>query len=148
MGSATLSGEPMALYCGAMAHWLLKTEPSTYGWNDLVRDKTTRWDGITNPVALRHLGAAKEGDRAFLYHTGDERAAVGIVEITRAAYPDPKNAKLMVVDLAAVEALAHPVQLATLKADPVFADSPLVRQGRLSFVPLTPAQYARVLALA
>jgi predicted RNA-binding protein with PUA-like domain len=131
-----------------MAYWLLKTEPSTYGWDDLVRDKSTRWDGITNPVALRHLRTAKAGERALVYHTGGEKAAVGIAEITRAAYADPKDDALAVVDIAAVEKLARPVTLATLKADPLFKDSPLARQGRLSFVPLTDAQYRRVLALA
>jgi predicted RNA-binding protein with PUA-like domain len=131
-----------------MASWLLKTEPSVYSWEQLVRDQSTRWDGITNPVALKHLREAKPGDRAVVYHTGDERAAVGIAEITRAAYADPKDAKLSVVDIKAVEALAHPVELATLKADKLFASSPLVRQGRLSFVPLTDEQYRRLLTLA
>ena len=131
-----------------MAYWLLKTEPSTYSFDDLVRDKQTRWDGITNPVALRNLRSAKAGDVAFIYHTGDEKRAVGTAQIVGSAYADPKNAKLAVIDLKAGHALSAPVTLATLKTDPLFADSPLVRQGRLSFVPLTDAQYQRISELA
>jgi predicted RNA-binding protein with PUA-like domain len=131
-----------------MAHWLLKTEPSTYGFADLVRDRQTRWDGISNPVALRNLRNAAVGDVTVIYHTGDEKSAVGLAEIVKAAYADPKDAKLAVVDIAAREPLGKPVSLATLKADALFADSPLVKQGRLSFVPLTPAQYQRILELA
>jgi predicted RNA-binding protein with PUA-like domain len=131
----------------AMAYWLLKTEPSTYSFDDLVRDKQTRWDGITNPVALKNLRAAQAGERVAIYHTGDEKAAIGVAEIVRAAYADPKNEKLAVVDVAARERLKTPVTLATLKADKPFADSPLVRQGRLSFVPLTDAQWKRLLDL-
>jgi predicted RNA-binding protein with PUA-like domain len=131
-----------------MAHWLLKTEPSTYSYEDLVRDKQTRWDGITNPVALRNLKNAKPGDDAIIYHTGDEKAAVGLAEIVSTAYADPKNVKLSVIDLKAASKLGAPVTLAALKAEKTFADSPLVRQGRLSFVPLTDAQYARLLELA
>ncbi len=131
-----------------MAYWLLKTEPSTYAWADLVREKKTRWDGITNPVALKYLRSAKPGDRALVYHTGDEKAAVGVAEIASEAYADPKDAKLAVIDLAAVEPLARPVGLARLKTERAFADSPLVRQGRLSFVPITDAQWKRVLELA
>jgi predicted RNA-binding protein with PUA-like domain len=127
-----------------MAYWLLKTEPSTYSFADLQREKKTRWDGITNPVALKYLRTAKPGDLAIIYHTGDEKSAVGVAEITGAAYPDPKNAKLWVVDLAAKHALARAVTLAEIKADRVFADSPLVRQGRLSFVPITDGQWSRL----
>ena len=131
-----------------MAAWLLKTEPSTYAFSDLVREKQTRWDGITNPVALRYLRQAQTGETAVVYHTGDERRCVGLARISKPAYADPRNDKLVVVDLEARDALATPVTLAALKADPAFADSPLVRQGRLSFVPLTDAQLASILALA
>ncbi len=133
-----------------MKYWLLKTEPSTYSFADLQRDARTVWDGITNPVALKHLATAVVGDRCVVYHTGDEKSAVGVAEIVRAAYPDPKDAtgKRKVVDLEAREPLARPVTLATIKSDPAFADSPLVRQGRLSFVPLTDAQWRRLQALA
>jgi predicted RNA-binding protein with PUA-like domain len=131
-----------------MAYWLLKTEPSTYSFSDLVRDKQTRWDGITNPAALSHLKSAKRGDRALVYHTGNEKAAVGEAEIVKAAYEDPKNPKLTVVDIAARKPLKNAVTLATLKSDKLFADSPLVKQGRLSFVPLTDAQWKRIQKLA
>jgi len=131
-----------------MAAWLLKTEPSTYSFADLVKEKRTRWDGITNPVALRHLRQAKAGETAVIYHTGDEKSCVGLARIVEPAYADPRNDKLVVVDLEAGDALPGPVTLAAMKADPAFADSPLVRQGRLSFVPLTDAQLARIHALA
>ncbi len=131
-----------------MAYWLLKTEPSSYSYADLAREKKTRWDGIKNPVALKYLKTASSGDQALIYHTGDEKACIGIAEIVSAAYPDPKNEALTVVDLKVVRALASPVTLATIKADAGFAESPLVRQGRLSFVPITDAQWKRVMALS
>ena len=131
-----------------MAYWLLKTEPSTYSFADLVKAKETRWDGISNPVALRYLRTAAVGDRAVVYHTGDEKAAVGECEIVKAAYPDPKDAKLFVVDIKAGAALPKPVTLATMKNDPAFKDSPLAKQGRLSFVPLTDAQWERIQKLS
>jgi predicted RNA-binding protein with PUA-like domain len=131
-----------------MAYWLLKTEPSTYSFADLARDEETRWDGISNPVALRYLRSAAVGDRALVYHTGGEKAAVGEAEIVKAAYDDPKKPGMAVVDLRAGQPLRKPVTLAQIKADELFADSPLVRQGRLSFVPLTDAQWKRVHELA
>ncbi len=123
--------------------WLLKTEPSAYGYDDLEREGRAVWDGVTNPVALKNLRAMRAGDRAVVYHTGDEKAAVGIAEVTRAAYPDPKakDPKLVVVDLKPVGRLKRPVTLAEMKRLAVFAGSPLVRQGRLSVVPLTAAQW-------
>jgi predicted RNA-binding protein with PUA-like domain len=131
-----------------VAYWLLKTEPSTYSFTDLLRDKETRWDGITNPAALAHLKTAKKGDRALVYHTGNVKAAVGEAEIVRAAYADPKDETLVVVDIAAKKALPNPVTLAVLKSDRAFKDSPLVKQGRLSFVPLSDAQWKRIHELA
>ena len=126
-------------------HWLLKTEPSTYSWDDLVRERTAVWDGVSNPVALRNLAAMKPGDDALVYHTGDEKAVVGLARVTKAAYPDPKgkDPKLLVVELAPVKPLAKPVTLAEIKGDALFRESPLVRQGRLSVVPVTDAQFAR-----
>src|SRR5262245_17497192 len=123
--------------------WLLKTEPSTYSYDDLEREGRTVWDGVKNPVALRNLRAMKKGDRAVVYHTGDEKAAVGVSEVTQEAYADPKsrNPRLLVVDLVAVKRLPRAVTLKEIKAMPVFSDSPLVRQGRLSVVPLTAAQW-------
>ncbi len=132
------------------AAWLLKTEPGTYGFDDLVRDRKTVWDGITNPVALRNLRAMRAGDRVVIYHTGDEKRAVGFARVTRTAYPDPKRGdeRLLVVDLEAGAALARPVTLGELKSEKVFAESPLARQGRLSVVPLTRQQLATLEALA
>jgi predicted RNA-binding protein with PUA-like domain len=127
-------------------HWLLKTEPSTYSWDDLVRERTTTWDGVRNPVALRHLAAMKPGDDALIYHTGDEKAVVGLSRVRRAAYPAPgaEDPKLLVVDIEAVRPLSRAIVLADIKADAVFADSPLVKQGRLSVVPLTDEQFAHL----
>lgn len=126
-------------------HWLLKTEPSTYSWADLERDKTAVWDGVSNPVALRNLAAMKAGDDALIYHTGDEKSVVGLARVTKAAYADPKakDSKLLVVDLAPVKRLSRSVTLAEIKADPEFRESPLVRQGRLSVVALSDRQFAR-----
>src|SRR6476659_11134480 len=131
-----------------MGYWLLKTEPSTYSFADLVKAKETRWDGIENPTALRNMKLAVAGDRALVYHTGDVKAAAGECEIIKPAYPDPKNARLVVIDVRAGKPLPKPVSLAIIKRDPLFADSPLVRQGRLSFVPLTAAQWKRIHELA
>ena len=127
-------------------HWLLKTEPSTYSWDDLVREKTAVWDGVSNPVALRNLAAMKPGDDALIYHTGDEKAVVGLARVTKAAYPDPKakDPKLLVVELAPIKPVTRRVTLTEIKADLLFRDSPLVRQGRLSVVPLTDDQFARL----
>ena len=126
--------------------WLLKTEPSAYSYADLERDRRTAWDGVTNPVALKNLRAMKAGDEAFVYHTGDEKAVVGTARVARAAYPDPKrdDPKLVVVDIEATGTLARPVSLGEIKAMAGFADSPLVRQGRLSVVPLTREQWKAI----
>jgi predicted RNA-binding protein with PUA-like domain len=127
-------------------HWLLKTEPSTYSWGDLERERTAVWDGVSNPVALKNLAAMQAGDDALIYHTGGEKAVVGAARVTRAAYPDPKakDPKLLVVELAPVRKLARPVTLAEIKADPEFRESALVRQGRLSVVSLNEAQFRRL----
>jgi predicted RNA-binding protein with PUA-like domain len=127
-------------------HWLLKTEPSTYSWDDLEREKTAVWDGVSNPVALKNIAAMKPGDDALIYHTGDEKAVVGLAQVTKAAYQDPKarDPKLLVVEIKPVRRLARPVTLAEIKADATFGESPLVRQGRLSVVSLTDAQFERL----
>jgi predicted RNA-binding protein with PUA-like domain len=126
--------------------WLLKTEPSAYGYADLEREKRAVWDGVTNPAALRNLRDMAVGDEAFVYHTGDEKAVVGTARVTRAAFADPKarNPRLVVVEIEATGRLKRPVTLAEIKALPVFAQSPLVRQGRLSVVPLTQEQWKAV----
>src|SRR5580765_8075307 len=124
-----------------MAFWLLKTEPSTYSWADLSRDKQATWDGITNAAALKNIRTMKKGDLALIYHTGDERAAVGVAEIVSTQYPDPKedNEKIVFVDVKAKAALPQPVSLDEIKADPTFAGFDLLRIGRLSVVPVPPA---------
>lgn len=129
-------------------HWVLKTEPSEYGFSDLDRDRRTRWEGVSNPVALKHLRSMQEGDEAFIYHTGSEKALVGLARIASAPYPDPKDAKLVVVDVEPVKPLPRSVSLAEIKAEPAFADLGLVRVPRLSVVPVEPPQWKRMLAMA
>ena len=133
-----------------MSFWLLKTEPDHYSYADLERDGATVWDGVGNNTALMHIRTMQPGDLALIYHTGDQRQAVGLAEITSAAYADPQagNSKLVVVDLKPLRRLLLPVTLAAVKADPEFADFALVRQGRLSVVPVTEAQWARLLRMA
>lgn len=130
-----------------MQYWILKTEPSTYSLADLERERRTRWDGVANPVAVKNLRSMRAGDRAFIYHTGDEKAIVGLARIVSDGYDDPSNARLAVVDVQ-FERVGTPVTLATIKADPAFKDLGLVRQGRLSVVPVTPSQWERLAALA
>lgn len=128
--------------------WLLKTEPGDYSYGELERAGRARWDGVRNPVAQRNLRAMQPGDRVLVYHTGDEKAVVGVAEVVRAAYPDPKypEGKLVVVDLEPRGRLGRPVTLTEIKALAEFAESPLVRQGRLSVVPLTAAQWKAIAA--
>lgn len=134
----------------AMAYWLLKTEPDCYSWDDLARDRKTTWDGISNALALKHIRVMKKGDGVLIYHTGGERAAVGIAEISRAPYPDPKedDDRLAVVDLKPKKKLARPVALDEFKADKTFAGWDLLRIGRLSVVPVPQKMWNRVLELA
>jgi len=118
--------------------YLLKTEPSVYSFADLQREKTTIWDGVTNPVAVKNLREMKPGEQLIIYHTGDERRAVGTATVVSVQMSDPRNPQ---VKINVGKPLANPVTLAEVKAKKLFADSPLVRQGRLSVVPLTEAQY-------
>lgn len=118
--------------------YLLKTEPSEYSFADLQRDKTTNWDGVSNPVALKNLRAMQPGERLVIYETGDHKSAVGTASVVSVDPSDPRNPR---VQIKVGKALARPVSLAQVKANKLFAESPLVRQGRLSVVPLTAAQY-------
>ena len=118
--------------------YLLKTEPSEYSFANLQRDKKTVWDGVRNPVALRNLGEMKPGDRLIIYETGERKSAVGTASVVSVKVTDPKNPQ---VELAAGKELAKPVTLAEIKANKLFATSPLVRMGRLSVVPLTAEQH-------
>jgi predicted RNA-binding protein with PUA-like domain len=117
--------------------YLLKTEPGVYSFADLQKEKTTAWDGVTNPVAVKHLRNMKPGDRLVIYHTGDEKQAVGTASVVSVDASDPK---LPIVKIKAGDVLA-PIPLAQIKSAKLFADSPLVRVGRLSVVPLSDAQY-------
>ena len=118
-------------------NYLLKTEPTVYSFADLQRENTTIWDGVTNPAAVKHLREMKPGERLVIYHTGDEKSAVGTATVVSVDASDAKNPQ---VKIKAGKPLAKPVTLAEVKANKLFADSPLVRQGRLSVVPLTDAQ--------
>lgn len=120
-----------------MSDYLLKTEPSEYSFADLQRDKVTVWDGVHNPVALRNLSAMKSGDRLIIYETGDHKSAVGTATVVSIDASNPKNPA---IEIKAGKPLAKPVTLAEIKSNKLFKDSPLVRQGRLSVVPLTDAQ--------
>lgn len=133
-----------------MAYWILKTEPDDYAFADLRRDRRAPWDGITSPGGLKQLRAMAVGDEAIIYHTGEERRCVGLAVVVRAAYPDPAGAdpKHLVVDVKVVRALPEPVNLAQIKADPAFADLALVRQPRLSVVPVPPRLWSRLLGMA
>ena len=130
-------------------YWIVKTDPSTYSFDDLARQKTAVWDGVKNNLALKHLRQMKPGDRVLVYHTGDEKAVVGVAEVASQPYPDPKqkDPKLAVVDLKAGERLPRPVPLAEIKGDRAFADLALVRIGRLSVMPASADQFKRILKL-
>ena len=121
-----------------MADYLLKTEPSEYSFANLQKDASTIWDGVSNPVALRNLRGMHPGDRLIIYQTGDHKSAVGTATVVSVDASDPKSPQ---VKIKAGKPLPKPVSLAEIKSNPLFADSPLVRQGRLSVVPLTSAQY-------
>ena|SRR5438132_10167427 len=131
-------------------HWLVKTEPSTYSFSALERDRSTVWDGVTNSLALKHLRAMASGDEVLVYHTGEEKRVVGIAAVVKGPYPDHKqeDPKLTVVDLAPVRRLPQPVTLAAIKADPRFKDFALVRMARLSVMPVTDAQWSWILEMA
>jgi predicted RNA-binding protein with PUA-like domain len=128
-------------------YWILKTEPSSYSFDQLEREKTVVWDGVKNNLALKHIRQMIPGDRVLVYHTGDEKAVVGMAEVVSVPYPDPKDSKLVVVDLRAAGRLPQPVPLAAIKADKAFADLALVRMGRLSVAPATEPQWKRLLQL-
>jgi predicted RNA-binding protein with PUA-like domain len=131
-----------------VAHWLMKSEPESYGWDDLVRDGGTEWDGVRNNAARLHLKAMKAGDEAFFYHSMSDKAVVGIMRVTREARPDPKAPDWVSVRVEPVKALPRPGTLAEIKADPALATMELIRQSRLSVAPVRPEEWTRVLELA
>ena len=124
-------------------NFLFKEEPTHYSYDDLARDGKTSWTGVKNPLAQKHLRSVKKGDRIFYYHTGDEKAVVGIARAAGDAYPDPKDAsgKLHAVDVVPVKKLARPVTLAEIKATAAFRDFPLVRISRLSVMPVSDREW-------
>ena len=131
-----------------MAHWLMKSEPESYSWSDLVRDSGTEWDGVRNNAARLHLKAMKVGDTAFFYHSMSDKAVVGIMRIAREAGPDPKDADWVYVRVEPVEPLARPLTLAEIKAEPKLAKMELIRQSRLSVAPVREDEWATILAMA
>ena len=131
-----------------MARWLMKSEPGSYGWEDLVREGRTEWDGVRNPAARLFLKAMKAGDEALFYHSGDERAAVGIMRIARGPAPDPRDPAWVSVAVEPVRPLARPVTLKAIKADPRLARMELIRQSRLSVSPVRDEEWAKILELS
>jgi predicted RNA-binding protein with PUA-like domain len=131
-----------------MARWLMKSEPSSYSWQDLVRDGSTEWDGVRNNAARLHLRAMKAGDEAFFYHSMDERAVIGIMRIARAGAPDPKDSNWVSVKVEPVRALERPVTLVEIKAEPRLAKMELMRQSRLSVAPVRDKEWALVLEMS
>ena len=131
-------------------NWLLKEEPTHYSYDDLVRDGRTSWTGVKNALAQKHLRGIGKGDRIFFYHTGDEKAVVGIAKAAGAAYPDPadKDGRLYAVDVEPVKKLESPVRLAAIKADASFASFALVRMSRLSVMPVTDDEWKRIESMA
>jgi predicted RNA-binding protein with PUA-like domain len=131
-------------------NWLFKEEPTHYSYDDLVRDGQTSWTGVRNALAQKHLRSVQKGDRIFFYHTGDEKAVVGIAKAAAAAYPDPadKAGKLYAVDVLPVKKLKHPVTLAAVKADAAFAAFPLTRMPRLSVMPVSDDEWERLEAMS
>jgi len=133
-----------------MAHWLLKSEPSAYSWDQLVKEKQTSWTGVRNAQAQANLHAMKTGDRCFFYHSGEGKEIVGIAEVVKPAYPDPtdKAGKAITVDIKAVQPVKQAVTLAAIKADPKFKEFKLVRQSRLSVVPVSDEHWKLLMKMA
>ena len=131
-----------------MNYWLLKTEPDTFSWDDLARDKKTGWDGVRNFQARSHLKAMRKGDLAFVYHTGEEKSVVGIAKITKESYPDPQDNEWVAVEIAPVSKLKNAIGLAQIKADKRFKNMVLVRASRLSVQPVTKEEFDMIVALS
>lgn len=129
-----------------MAYWLMKSEPSVYGWSELVKEKKTAWSGVRNYEARNNMQAMKKGDQIFFYHSNEGKEIVGIMEVAREAYPDPEDetGKFVLVDVKPLKALKTPVTLAALKADKRFAELALIRKGRISVVPVSAAHWQAI----
>ena len=131
-----------------MNYWLVKTEPETYSWDDLVRDKKTVWDGVRNFQARTNLKAMKKGDTVFIYHTGDEKAVIGIGKISRDAFPDPKDADWTAVEINPEKKLKRPVTLSEIKATKKLANMVLVRASRLSVQSVQESEFKTIIELS
>ena len=131
-----------------MAYWLFKQEPSVYSYLQLEQEGGTVWDGVSNNVALKHLRSVKRGDKALFYHSGEEKQAVGIMEISSEPYADPKDKSLVVVDVKPARRLARPVTLSAIKKDPVFSNWELVRISRLSVMPIPDKLWDRIMKMS
>ena len=131
-----------------MNYWLLKTEPDSYSWDDLVKDKKTVWDGVRNFQARSNMKKMEKGDTVFIYHTGGEKAIVGEAQVTRSAFPDPKEPDWVVVELSPGKPLKEPVSLAQIKSDKRLSDMVLVRASRLSVQPVKPSEYEIISGLS
>ena len=131
-----------------MNYWLVKTEPETYSWDNLAKDSKTTWDGVRNFQARSNLKAMKNGDQVFIYHTGDEKAVIGIAKVVKEPYPDPKDKDWVVVDLAAGKKLKKPVTLSQIKADKRLTNMVLVRASRLSVQPVKPEESDLIISLS
>ena len=131
-----------------MAHWLMKSEPGSYSWQDLVRDGSTEWDGVRNNAARLNLKAMKRGDEAFFYHSMDERSVIGVMRIVREAAPDPRDSAWVSVKVEAVRALDRPVTLKAIKAEPQLKAMELIRQSRLSVAPVRDDEWRLILDMS
>jgi predicted RNA-binding protein with PUA-like domain len=131
-----------------MNYWLMKTEPGTYSWDDLVRDKKTTWDGVRNFQARNNIKAMKKGDQVFIYHSGEDKAIIGLASVAKEHYPDPKDNDWAVVDIAADKKLKKPVTLAQIKADKRLTNMVLVKASRLSVQPVSKDEFSMILSLS
>jgi predicted RNA-binding protein with PUA-like domain len=131
-----------------MSHWLVKTEPETYSWENLVKDKKTTWDGVRNFQARTHLKAMKKDDVVFIYHTGDEKSVIGTARVSKEPYPDPADKDWVVVDLVPEKKLKKSISLSQIKSDKRLANMVLVRASRLSVQPVKPEEFTLIISLS
>ncbi len=131
-----------------MNYWLMKTEPGTYSWSDLVRDKKTTWDGVRNFQARNNLKAMKKGDLAFIYHSGEDKSIIGMAEITKEFFPDPKDKEWVAVEIGYKKKLKNPVSLSAIKADQRLVNMALVRSSRLSVQPVKIEEFDWVIEMS
>lgn len=131
-----------------MNYWLLKTEPDTYSWDDLVKEKKATWDGVRNFQARSNMKSMKKGDIVFIYHTGEEKAVIGTAKVVTEHYPDPKDNEWVIVDLSPEKKLKKPISLSQIKADKRLADMTLVRAARLSVQPVKPEEFNLIVRLS